>query len=73
MLLTTLKYGQTIRIGNNIVVKVHKSKHVMEGKCRYSYEVKLCVDAPKEIAIRRPEMKKQKATDGEEENPSKNP
>jgi Carbon storage regulator (could also regulate swarming and quorum sensing) len=68
MLITKLKYGQPIRIGDDVIVTVLKPKRDW-GKV-----VRVIVDAPHRIPVLRPDWKpKQKATDGDEENPVKTP
>lgn len=47
MLVLKRKEGQSIVVGGNIIIKVHK----IEGK-----SVKLAIDAPKEISILRTEL-----------------
>ena len=63
MLVTKLKYGQKIRIGDDIVVTVAKAKYEHEQ----DRKVRVMIDAPRELRITRPEAEwsKKRATDGE--------
>jgi carbon storage regulator CsrA len=69
MLVTKIKYGEKIRIGDDIVVTVLEAKYPEER----DRLVRVMVDAPREIPITRPEWSKKRATDGDEENPDKTP